>query len=184
MVRFRLSRRGRRALERFVGTTKDKVEYIRGTALLMRGRGKKVKEVSKELGVSMGAVFKWQRMYRKKNNGLLDGLKRRKQTGRPPINGEAARKAIPDLMKKDPEVFGFLKGRRVLRDISKALKSEGIDMGPSQVHGILHELGLSYKRPKLTVESTAQTLSTRGRKEREVNNYKKIAPALQKRGLW
>jgi len=56
-------------------------------------------------------------------------------------------------MKKDPQAFGFLKGRWMVRDVSKALKEEGVDIGPTQVHGLLRDLGLSYKRPKLTVES-------------------------------
>jgi transposase len=66
----------------------------------MRSRGKKVSEVSKELRVSMGAVFKWQRMYI--NESGVSGLKKRKKTGWPPIKGEAARKVIPEVLKERP----------------------------------------------------------------------------------
>jgi transposase len=149
---------------------------VRASAILMRSRGMKVKQVANSLQVCMGAVFKWERLYRR--NGL-DGLRSRKPTGRPAIRGEKARKLIPELMKKDPQAFGFLKGRWVVRDVSKALKSEGVEMSTTQVHGILRDLGLSYKRPKLDVKSDDPSYA---RKEREVGSYKQIAPALAKRG--
>jgi hypothetical protein len=47
----------------------------------------------------------------------LDGLRGRKPTGRPAIRDEKARKLIPELMKKDPQAYGFLKGRWVVRDV-------------------------------------------------------------------
>ena len=176
-MKFRLTRNERRHLDRFVRETRDKQEYARGTAILMRSRGKKAKDVARELNVCMGAVFKWERVYRRKG---IDGLRSRKPTGRPPIKGKKAREAIPELMKKDPQAFGFLKGRWVVRDISKALKQEGVDIGPTQVHVLLRDLGLSYKRPKLTVESNDPSFA---RKEREIRRYKQIAPALEKRGF-
>jgi transposase len=176
-MKFRLSRRERRHLERFVRETRDKAEYARGTAILMRWRGKTVKEVARELNVCMGAVFKWERLYRRKG---LDGLRTRKPTGRPATRGKKARELIPDLMKRDPQAFGFLNGRWVVRDISKALKQEGVDIGPTQVHGILKDLRLSHKRPKLTVESNDPSFA---RKEREIRRYKQVAPALEKRGF-
>lgn len=82
-------------------------------------------DVARELNACMGAVFKWERAYRR---GGLDGLRNRKHTGRPPVNGEKARELIPEPMKRDPQAFGFLKGRWVVRDISKVLKQEGVDI--------------------------------------------------------
>lgn len=64
-MKFGLTRKERRHLERFVRETRDKREYTRGTAILMRWRGKKAKEVARELNVCMGAVFKWERLYRR-----------------------------------------------------------------------------------------------------------------------
>ena len=82
-------------------------------------------------------------------------------------------------MKKDPQRSGSSRGDGGVRDISKALKEEGIELGPMQVHGILNDLGLSYKRPKLTVESNDPSFA---RKAREIRRYKQIAPALEKEG--
>ena len=104
----------------------------------------------------------------------------RKPPGRPSVKKKEARRLMPELMKKDPQAFGFLKGRWVVRDVSKALKSEGVEISPTQVHGILHELGLSYKRPKLDVKSNDPNYY---RKAKEVRNYKQVAPALAKKGF-
>lgn len=177
MTKFRLIRKERRALERLRKEAKDKLEYVRATCLLMRWKGRKAREVAKELSISMGAVFKWEASFRK--NGI-DSLMTRKPPGRPSVKKKEARSLIPDLMKKDPQAFGFLKGRWVVRDVSKALKSEGVDISPTQVHGILREIGLAYKRPKLTVKSDDPSYA---RKEREVRSHKQVAPALAKRGF-
>lgn len=176
-MKYRLTRKERRHLERFVRETRDKGEYARGTALLMRWRGKKAKDVARELNVSMDAVFKWERLFRRHG---LDGLRHRKASGRPAVKRPAAKRLIPGLMKKDPRAFGFLAGRWTVRDVSKALKSEGVDISPTQVHGVLGDLGLSFKRPKLTVESNDPSFA---RKEREIRRYKQVAPALAKRGF-
>ncbi|MCL5066888.1 MAG: hypothetical protein M1368_00860 [Thaumarchaeota archaeon] len=44
---------GLRELEEFTSRTKDKLEYIRGRALLLRARGRKGDEAASELGMSM-----------------------------------------------------------------------------------------------------------------------------------
>jgi transposase len=175
-MKFRLTRNERRNLSRFVKRTRDKMEYVRAGAILMRSKGMKAKQVASSLQVCTGAVFKWERLYRR--NGL-DALRSRKPPGRPAVRGDRARELIPGLMRRDPQAFGFLKGRWVVRDISKALKGEGVEISPTQVHGILHSLGLSYKRPKLDVESDDPSYA---RKERELNHYKQAAPALAKGG--
>ena len=175
-MKFKLTRNEKRNLSRFVKRTKDKMEYARASAILMRSKGMKVKQVASSLQVCMGAVFKWERLYRR--NGL-DGLRSRKPPCKPARKRPAARRLIPMLLKRDPKAFGFLKGRWVVRDISKALKSEGVEISPTQVHGILRDLGLSYKRPKLDVVSDDPSYA---RKERELNHYKQVAPALAKNG--
>lgn len=176
MTKFKLTRKERRALERLRRDARDKLEYVRATCLLMRWRGRKAEDVAKELDVSVGAVFKWEANFGKHG---IDALRTKKPPGRPSLKKREARRLIPQLMKSDPQAFGYLKGRWVTRDISKALKSEGLDISPTHVHRMLNELGLSYKRPKLDVESDDPSYA---RKERELNHYKQMAPALAKRG--
>ena len=165
------------ALEGFASETKDKLEYIRGTALIQRAKGKRGDEVANELGVGRQAVYKWEHEYAKSG---IAGLKRKHSAGRPPKKKKEAKKIIPQLMKQDPKLFGFLKGRWVVRDIAKEIEKEtGVGISKSHVERIMDELHLSYKRPKLHVKSNDPSYY---RKKREVNNYKRISAALQKRG--
>ena len=97
-----------RALEEFANKTKDKIEYIRGMALELRAKGKKGKDVADSLGVGRQAVYKWEKMY---STSGINGLKRKYSPGRPPKKKRDAKKIIPQLMKRDPMLFGFLKGR-------------------------------------------------------------------------
>jgi len=69
----------------------------------------------------------------------------------------------------------------VVRDIARALSAEGIKVSRSYVHDMLRELGLTYKRPKLTVKSNDPNYY---RKAKEVRNYKQAASALAKKGSW
>ena len=168
-----------RALEEFTRKTKDKLEYIRGRALLLIAGGKKGGEVARELGVSRGSVYEWESRYTKSG---IDGLRRKYSTGRPPVKKMNAKKIIPELMKQDPKLFGFLKGRWVVRDLAKEIEKEtGIGISKTHVERMLQELDLSYKRPKLHVKSDDPNYS---RKKRGVRSYQRIAPALEKKGFW
>jgi transposase-like protein len=140
---FGLSMNERRALERLRrDETEDRTEYVRATCLLMRWRGMSVKDTARELDVSEGAVYKWEASFRKEGIDALRTKKTKKNKqpqppGRPSFkkkeNGEN-RERIPGLMMvmgKDPQAFGFLEGRRVVRDVSKSLKKEGGDISPT-----------------------------------------------------
>jgi len=178
-MRLRLERKEKRGLVRLVALTRDKGEFRRGTAILMLSgkRRRRVKDVARELNVSVDAVIRWERRYRSQG---LNGLKAGEHTGRPPRVKARARRRMRELLKQDPQTFGFLKGRWVVRDIATALSREKIKISRSHVHNILSgELDLAYKRPKLTVKSNDPNYS---RKAKEIQRYKRIAPALAKRG--
>lgn len=175
-MRLRLDRRQKNELKRFLAETNDKKEYRRATAILMRTARRRVKDIARELSVSIDAVERWTRSYRKHG---VDGLRARKHTGRPERIGKKARRRIREILRQDPQAFGFLKGRWVVRDIAKALSNEGIKVSRSYVHEMLQNLGLAYKRPKLTVKSND---SNYYRKAKEVRNYKRAASALAKKG--
>lgn len=165
-------------LQKFLHNTKDKHEHARALALLMRSEGMTAKKVADTLHVCIDSIFRWSRAYTKQG---VDGIRRRKPSGRPPAIKNQARKILPKLLKQDPQAFGYLKGRWVSRDIADALKEEGIDINFSYVCRILKELGFAYKRPKLTVSSNDPNYA---RKEREVKNYKRASAMLAKKGYW
>jgi transposase len=178
-MRLRIDRKEKRELTKFVALTRDKGEYRRGTAILMLSgkRKRKVKDVARELNVSVDALTRWKRKYRSQG---LDGLKAGEHTGRPPRVRATAGRRMRELLKEGPQTFGFLKGRWVVSDIATALSREKIKISRSHVHNILsEELDLAYKRPRLTVKSNDPNYY---RKAREIERYKRIAPALAKKG--
>jgi transposase len=178
MGRFKLSDKQVVELEIFLKGTGDKLEHARALGILNRHRGMTAEQAARSLNVTTVAVFKWCRRYREDG---IDGIKRRKPPGRPAIVKKMAKKIIPRILKKDPQAFGFLKGRWVSRDISRALNEEGIKIGHRYVCNILHDLGLTYKRPKLTIKSDDPNYA---RKEKQVKNYKQASAMLLKKGCW
>lgn len=177
-MKLRIDRKGKRELKRLLSVTRDKKEYRRALGVLMRAQKSRVKDIARELDVSIDAVERWLRAYRRRG---VEGIRARKPSGRPVRKRKVAVKRIRELLKLDPKAFGFLKGRWVVRDIAKALSQEGVDVSRSYVHEMLKGLGLAYKRPKLDVKSNDPNYY---RKAREVGNYRRAAPALAKRGSW
>lgn len=171
-----LSKTNRLELEKFSNEAKNKREYRASRGVLLRGEGKPAKEVGRQLGTTQKQVFVWCRKFREDG---IKGLLVKKQTGRPAKQKNQAKKIIPDLIKKDPQLFGYLKGRWVLRDISRELKKEGIELHYTGVRRALNELGFGLKQPKLRAQGS---LHKNYRKRREVANYRRIAPALLKKG--
>lgn len=178
LMRLRLDRKRKRELKRLLSDTQDKKEYRRALGVLMRAQKKRVNDTAKQLGVSMDAVERWLRAYRRRG---IDGIRARKHTGRPATKRKPAEARIRELLKQDPQAFGFLKGRWVVRDIARALSKEGIQVSRSYVHEMLQRMGLSYKRPRLDVKSNDPNYY---RKAKEVRRYRQAAGMLAKRGSW
>ena len=84
------------------------------------------------------------------------------------------------MIKTEPKLFGFLKGRWALGDISKQLGAEGISASVSTVWRILVSLDLVWGRPKLRAPGS---IRKDYRKRKEIANYKRIAVALRKKGI-
>ena len=165
----------RRELQHFMVETKDKREYRAAMGVLSRADGKPAIEVAEHFGVTIKQVFTWTRKFRE--NGV-NGLRVKKQTGRPSTKADLAKPKIKKLVDEDPQAFGFLKGRWVLRDIAKEMKKEGIDMNHTTVLRILRDLGIKLKSPKLRAPGS---IKKNYRKRAEIRRYKKIAPALLKK---
>lgn len=173
----KLSEKEKSELQSARKSTKDAHSFRAMTGVLLRGEGHSAETVAKNLGVSPKQVFIWCKAYKKKG---VKGLILSKPPGRPPVEGNKAKKCIPELLKKDPQLFGFLKGRWVVRDIAKQLEKEGINLSFQSVDRILHELGIPLKRPKLRAPGS---IHKNYRKRKEIENYKAIAGALLKKEL-
>jgi transposase len=171
-----LSDKQRKELKRFMHSTKDAREYRAALGILMRGEGVSAEKVGKQLGVTENRVFVWCTLYARKG---IDGLRMKHPTGRPAHKGNQAKQIIPELLQEDPQLFGFLKGRWVVRDIAKALKDEGIDLSFQQVNRILQDLEITLKNPKLRAPGS---IKKNYRKRAEVRRYKKVSSVLFKKG--
>ena len=170
----RLSKKEMNDLENTRKHTKDMQSFRAMTGVLLRSQGQSAETIAKNLGVCTKQVYVWCGWYRKKG---IDGLKLSKPPGRPATEGDKAKKRIPVLLREDPQFFGYLKGRWVVRDISKQLKKEGINLSFQSVDRILHELRITLKRPKLRAPGS---IHKNYAKRKEVANYKAVAGALLK----
>ena len=177
-MKLKLDRKEKRELKKLLSVTQDKKEYRRALGVLMRAQKKRVIDIARQLDVSIDAVERWLRAYRKHS---IEGIRSRRPSGRPPKKRKPAVARMKELLKQDPQAFGFLKGRWVVRDLARAISAEGIKVSRSYVHDLLKGLGLAYKRPKLTVKSNDPNYY---RKAKEVRNYKQVASALAKKGSW
>lgn len=164
----------KKELRTFMQSTKNVQEYRAAQGVLLRTQRKTAEEVAMQLYVKKDRVFVWCRNYKKKG---IKGLKMGKPTGRNPKKSVKAKKIIPELLKKEPQAFGFLKGRWVVRDIAKALKEENIDISFKQVHRVLNDLDLTLKQPQLRAPGS---IKKNYQKRKQVRNYRRIAPALKK----
>ncbi len=173
----KLSANQKKVLKSFMKKAKDKREYRAALGILLRAEGKTARFVARELGTTIKQVFMWCKKFKK--DGTL-GLQVKKQSGRPAKEGSKAKKLIPHLLKQDPEAFGFLKGKWVLRDISKQLKNEGINLNYTGVRRVLTDLGIKQKKPILRAPGS---IKKNYRKRVEIKRYKKIAAALLKKKL-
>ena len=171
----KLSGNQKKVLKKFMKKAKDKREYRAALGILLRGEGKTALFVAQKLGATIKQVFMWCRKFREK--GVV-GLQVKKQSGRPANEGKKAKELIPKLLKQNPEAFGFLKGKWVLRDLSKQLKNEGINLNYTGVRRVLTDLGITQKKPILRALGS---IKKNYQKRAEIKRYKKIAGALLKK---
>lgn len=171
----KLSNAQEQALRRFMAKTKDKREYRAASGILLRAEKKSAENVARHLGVTIKQVFAWTRFFRAKG---ITGLHMKKPTGRKPIKAQIAKKILPSLLHKDPQAFGYLKGRWVLRDIAKELRKEGVQLDFSSVHRILRDTGIVLKSPKMRAPGS---MHKNYRKRAQIRNYKRAASMLLKK---
>jgi transposase len=155
--------------------TKNKHEFRAAQGLLSRSERKSAEEIAINVGVTEKQVFVWTRKFRAEG---VNGLRVKKQTGRPPTKALTAKPRIEELIDEDPQAFGYLKGRWVLRDIARELKKEGIGVHYSSVYRILDDVGIKLKSPKLRAPGS---IKKNYYKREQVRHYKRIAPALSKK---
>ena len=172
---FSLKTTQQQQLRAFMAKTNDKREYRAADGLLLRAEGKSADKVAHRLGVTIKQVFVWTRKFR---SAGIAGLHMKKSTGRKSTKADAAKPLIEKIIDDDPQAFGYLKGRWVLRDIAHELKKERIDVHWTSVGRMLKEIGIRLKSPK---HRAPGSIRKNYGKRQEIARYKRIAPALLKK---
>jgi len=172
-----LSEVERHSLLGLMKDTRSKREYRRVSAILEKADGLTYEAIAAKHGVNVKTVRRWLEAYEADG---LNGLRDQPHPGRPSRFSQAERRRIVKLALKDPRLFGYLRNGWNVRLLAKHLTREvGIKIGKSHVWRILHEAGVVHKRPKAAVKSPDPDYA---RKAAKVRSYKRIAPALQKKG--
>ncbi len=171
----KLTRNQKIVLKKYMRKAKEVREYRAALGILMRAECKTAEHVAHKLEVTMKQVFMWCKKFKEQG---VNGLNMKKQTGRTPREKNKAKEILPQLLKQDPEAFGFLKGKWALRDVSKQLKKEGISLNYTGVRRALQDLDIVQKMPKLRAPGS---IIKNYRKREEIRRYKKIAAALLKK---
>lgn len=171
-----LSKKDKQELEAFMKKTTDKEEAMRALVVLHKEEGQTYRQIGQVLHIrSMTAQAAVNRY---KHSGII-GLKTKLGSGRPPLKKTKMKTALKELIKQDPQAFGYLRTTWSLRALTKHLDKE-LDIKTSNVHvwRILKEIGLSYKMPKAQVISPDPDYDAKAKK---VKGYKQISCALLKK---
>jgi len=169
-----LSRGEIKEIEEFANKAKSSREYRRAQAVLCKSKGMSATKIAEALGVHWRTVQTWIANYSER--GMVS-FKDRSRSGRPPkLTKEAKRKLLSAAL-KSPRLFGFLKNNWSLEMLGLYLKREtGVDISKSHIQRLLRKHGIVYKRPKLVAPEK------RGKRAKKVENYKRVARALRKKG--
>jgi transposase len=128
------------------GTSRQDVrEWRRLRAWALHQEGWSGKAIAAALAVSQAAVSGWLKRARA---GGVEALRRHPAPGRVPKLTEAQRAALPDLLAKGAEAYGFVGDvwttKRVAAVIRRAF---GVSYHPAHVSRLLRQEGLSLQKP-------------------------------------
>lgn len=132
-----------------------------GVGLLDKGHG--VREVSRMLEVSPGAVVLWRTQYERKGE---KGLAAKPHPGRKPKLSVAQRKKLLRLLEKGPRAHGYTTDLWTLPRVAEVIhKRFGVRYDPSHVWRILTALGWSAQKPERRARERDEQAIARWRKD-------------------
>jgi transposase len=163
-----------KAVEEFAASARSVREFKRAQAVLYKAKGMSLEQIAQLLGVHWSTAQRYIARYKKRG---IASFKDKPRPGREPKLTEEARKKLLKAALKDPRLFGFLKNNWSLGMLRLYIKKEtGIDISEVQIWRVLKKHGIVYKRPKLVAPEK------RGKRAKKVENYKRVAKALLKKG--
>lgn len=121
---------------------------VQQRALIIRllHKGRKPDEVADLLSISVGQVYWWHKRWRQAG---LDSLSDKERSGRPPVDDEAYRRKLEEVLETEPHELGY--GFNVWdtpRLMAHMAKETGVTMTDRTFRNVLDRMDYVYRRPK------------------------------------
>ncbi len=112
----------------------------------LKQEGWNQREIARALGVTEGAVSQW--MKRAREEGGVEGLRKRTSPGAPPRLSENQRMQLKDLLAHGASAHGFRGDVWTCARVAKMIRKEfGVSYHPAHVSRLARQLGLSLQKP-------------------------------------
>jgi transposase len=153
-------------------TTKKQMEARRMLAAELFERGTAPSEVSRRLGVTIGAASQWRKAWRE---GGRESLRSKPHPGSKPKLPRRCWPELEQVLLEGPTAHGFATELWTLKRVVALIRRRfGVEYDPSQVSRILHAMGWSRQRP---------ARRAREQDEEAVEAWRKIEWPRIKKGL-
>src|SRR5215216_5120536 len=127
------------------GRAKEWREERRLRAWALKAKGWSQQAIAEALGVTAGAVSQWMRRGRE---GGVEALRRRVAPGPTPKLTDEQRAALPGLLARGAEAFGFLGEVWTAKRVAAVIRREfGVRYHPDHVGRLLRAVGWSPQKP-------------------------------------
>jgi transposase len=112
----------------------------------LKQEGWNQREIARALGVTEGAVSQW--MKRARQEGGVEGLRKRTSPGAPPRLSENQRVQLKDLLAQGAPAHGFRGDVWTWARVANMIRKEfGVSYHPAHVSRLVRQLGLSLQKP-------------------------------------
>lgn len=134
-------------------------------AFELKQQGWNQRQIARALGLSEGAVSQW--MKRAREEGGVEGLRKRTSPGAPPRLGEVQRLELKELLSRGAPAHGFRGDVWTCERVAKVIRKEfGISYHPAHVSRLVRALGLSLQRPQRRANQRDEEAIRRRKEER------------------
>lgn len=125
---------------------RDVLEHLRIQAIRLWKKGKTVEEISDFFGVTLGAIYKWIKIYKLKG---LKALKRRKAPGAMPKLSKEELKKLLKVLTKSPDEYGYGTQLWDCKKVGKIIQDKfNKKIHNTNIWRLLKKLGFSYQKPE------------------------------------
>ena len=136
-------------LQQLARRGRDARAVRRAQAILWLAQGEHPKAVAERLGVSRETVYAWLRRLRERaRESLLRGLSDQPRSGRPAWKGQAVVGLIKEVIRQDPQQWGYRASSWTAALLKYYLQQQGVAVSIATIRRGLKKLGYRWKRPR------------------------------------